>query len=124
MPRYSQTSKDRLATCHHSLQEVFNFVIQYYDITILCGHRGEGNQNAAYDAGNSHLRWPDSKHNKEPSLAVDVAPWPLDWQNIAEFKKLHELVDVVAYAMDINLRWGGDWVNLRDYVHYEVVLDQ
>ncbi len=123
MPHYSQRSKDRLATCHPDLQEIFNFVIQYYDITILCGHRGEVEQTTAYEAGNSHLPWPMSKHNREPSHAVDVAPYPIDWENIAEFKKLHELVEVVAHAFDIRLRWGGDWVSLRDYPHYEVVVD-
>ena len=123
MPQFSQRSKDRLASCHPDLRTVFDFIIKYYDITILCGHRGEDEQNAAHAAGNSHLTFPDSKHNKTPSMAVDVAPYPIDWTDIDEFEKLHELVEVVAYAHGIKLRWGGHWPNLRDYVHYEVVIE-
>ena len=41
MPAFSQRSKDRLATCHPDLQRVMNKVVERYDISIICGHRGE-----------------------------------------------------------------------------------
>lgn len=83
---YGKTSIKRLKTCHPLLQLVMNRVIVAYDCTILCGYRGESEQKQAFDAGRSQVNWPDSNHNREPSLAVDVAPWPLDWDDISEFK--------------------------------------
>ena len=75
MPKYSTISKSRLVTCHQDLQTLFNEVIKYYDCTIVYGHRGEIAQNQAYAEGKSQLKWPNSKHNKWPSLAVDAAPY-------------------------------------------------
>lgn len=82
MPQFSNISKQRLATCHSDLQTLFNTVILEYDCAVVCGHRNEEDQNKAHDSGNSKKRWPDSKHNTLPSLAVDVAPYEsggVDW---------------------------------------------
>jgi hypothetical protein len=48
------------------------------DFKILCGHREEKEQNEAFNKGNSKLKWPQSKHNSLPSLAVDIAPFPVN----------------------------------------------
>ena len=109
MPRFSARSASRLAECHKDLQRVMNAAIQEVDFTVLCGHRGKAEQDAAVAAGNSKLRWPKSKHNKKPSLAVDVAPWPIDWNNRARFKALAKVILAEAAALGISLRWGGDW---------------
>ncbi len=47
MPRFSRRSQHRLRTCKTSLQDVFNFVVELFDCTILEGHRGEEAQNRA-----------------------------------------------------------------------------
>ena len=121
MPQFSQYSKNNLASTDPMLQHLFEFVIQYYDCSVIAGHRGEDDQNAAWNAGNSQLQWPDSKHNKLPSHAVDVVPHPLDWEDIDEFKRLGELVKVVAWGLGIhNLEWGGSWSRFRDYPHYQL----
>jgi peptidoglycan L-alanyl-D-glutamate endopeptidase CwlK len=80
--RFSRLSKERLSTCHSDLQILFNRVIEDFDCSIICGHRGEEDQNEAYKKGASTLQYPDSKHNTVPSLAVDVAPYEtsgIDW---------------------------------------------
>jgi peptidoglycan L-alanyl-D-glutamate endopeptidase CwlK len=82
MPSYSQSSKDKLSTCHQDLQVLFNEVIKYFDCTILDGHRGRERQNKAYTEGFSKVQWPDSKHNKVPSMAVDAVPYPIDWDDV------------------------------------------
>ena len=41
MPRYSQRSKDRLATCDRRMQEIMNEVIKHFDVTIVHGWRDE-----------------------------------------------------------------------------------
>ena len=109
MPSFGKRSTERLDSCHVDLVRLFETVVRNYDCTILQGHRGEKPQNAAFDAGNSKLRYPDGKHNKLPSMAVDVAPWPLDWSNEGRFKHFAGFVQGVAAEMGLDLRWGGDW---------------
>ena len=75
MPSFSQKSKDKLATCDNKLQLICDEAIQYVDFTIVTGHRSREEQNNLYDLGLSKLRWPNGKHNSEPSRAVDVAPY-------------------------------------------------
>ena len=63
MPSFNQTSKDRLATCDARLQQVFNEVIKYFDCTVLCGHRNQADQDAAFASGKSQKKWPNGNHN-------------------------------------------------------------
>jgi len=128
MPAFSQTSKDRLATCDERLQKVFNEVIKYFDCTIIQGHRGQVEQDAAFAAGKSQLKWPNGNHNKLPSKAVDAMPFPIDWTDRERMTLLAGFVIGIAQGMNIDIRWGGDWnENMKvkdnkfdDLVHYEV----
>lgn len=113
MPSFSTTSKQRLETCDQRLQNIFNEVIKYYDITIVCGERTEEEQNAAYAEGLSKLKYPQSKHNSHPSRAVDVVPYPIDWDNLKRFYYLAGIVESTAKRLGYKIRWGGDWD--RDY---------
>ncbi len=82
MYAFSKISKQRLATCHVDLQTLMNEVIKWYDITIVCGHRGQEAQDKAYKEGKSQLRFPQSKHNRYPSDAVDITTYNkgIDWR--------------------------------------------
>ena len=134
MPILSQKSLAQLATCHPDLQRVVREAIKYFDFTVIEGHRGKDAQEAAYAKGLTKVRWPNGKHNQTPSLAVDIAPYPIDW---SESKKAHErfvymagIVMATAARMGVRLRWGGDWnqnqdmrdEGFRDYPHFELVL--
>lgn len=81
MFRFSKNSLDRLATCHEDLIIFCNELIKYYDFTVVCGHRGQEDQDKAYASGHSKVKYPNSKHNSYPSMAVDLAPWEgrIDW---------------------------------------------
>jgi hypothetical protein len=128
MPKFGKTSKKRLATCDKSLQDLFNEVVKNFDCSVLVGHRGEKEQNEAYDKGNSQVRWPKGKHNSNPSTAVDVAPYPIDWEDRERFTYFAGFVMGVAANLGISLRWGGDWDsdtdlsdnNFDDLVHFEL----
>ena len=74
MPKFGRSSRERLATCDDRLQKVFNEVIKYIDCSVLEGHRGEERQNKLCDEGKSKVRYPDGRHNANPSNAVDVTP--------------------------------------------------
>lgn len=128
MPIYSEKSKERLATCDERLQYLFNEVIEHYDCTIIIGHRTEAEQNEAYRTGASTKQFPNSRHNTSPSLAVDVAPCPIDWKDTIRFYHFGGFVKGVAVRLGIPLRWGGDWdgdtdlhdQTLMDLVHFEI----
>jgi peptidoglycan L-alanyl-D-glutamate endopeptidase CwlK len=82
MAIFSDISKARLAVAHADLQILFNEVIKYFDCKIICGFRNELDQNKAFEDGYSKLKYPNSKHNQVPSLAVDVVPYPIDWKDV------------------------------------------
>lgn len=131
MPSFGTTSKERLSTCHIKLQWVMEKVVEQYDITVICGHRDEQAQNDAYHNGYSKTQWPNSKHNQMPSIAVDIAPYPIDWNNTDRFIYMAGLVMGIASEMGITLRWGGNWdrdqqilaedQTFQDYGHFELV---
>jgi peptidoglycan L-alanyl-D-glutamate endopeptidase CwlK len=125
--KFSKPSLAKLDTCHPVLKLLMTRVLDVspHDMTVLCGHRGETQQNDAYSKGNSKLKWPQSKHNLLPSLAVDVAPYPVDWNNIDSFKQLSVIVKSVWDEMTDDerdgwhLMYGGDW-KMRDYPHWQI----
>lgn len=115
MPTLGRRSREALATCSPNLQLVVKLVVQHYDLTVLVGHRSRAEQEAAFRAGHSKLRWPDSLHNRMPSAAVDIAPYPIDWRDLDRFYHLAGRVLGVADHLAIPLRWGGDWDGDRDF---------
>lgn len=129
MPSFSQTSKDRLRTCDEKLQVLFNEVVKTWDCSILCGRRSKEDQNKAYEEGKSKLRYPESKHNLLPSKAVDVAPYPIDWNDLGSFYMFAGYVKRVAENLGIRVRYGGDWdgdkktadQTFNDLPHFELM---
>lgn len=129
MPQLSKSSLARLAGCDPQLQMVVNAAIARTDFTVLCGYRGEAEQNDAFERGMSKLKYPQSKHNKWPSRAVDLAPYPIDWNDIRRFVALADLMLEEAKRLGVNMRWGGDWnrngdwrdEKFRDMPHFELV---
>lgn len=119
MPKFGKKSKDKLAECHPDLQRLMEALIKEMDVTILCGFRGEKEQNSAFHSGHSKLQWPRSKHNRVPSEAVDVAPFPVDWNNIAEFNKMCTIIERLAKEMGIKIRLGRDF-SFKDWPHIEL----
>lgn len=115
MPHFSKRSAAQLATCHPDLQWVLEEAIRHIDFTVLEGHRDKDAQNAAVADGKSKVRWPNGKHNSKPSLAVDIAPYPIDWKNWRRFDYLAGYIMGIASQMGITLRWGGDWDSDHDF---------
>lgn len=120
MPRFGKSSMEKLSTVHPNLQKVLMRVIGWYNFTILEGHRGQEAQDEAFRTGRSKVKYPDSKHNAEPSEAVDIAPWPVIWPSkemsreerrkvFGRFYVLAGAMFQAAYDLDIFIRWGGDW---------------
>lgn len=115
MPQFGIASNTALSTAHPDLQRLFREVIKYVDCKVLEGHRDKVAQDAAVAAGNSKTRWPTSKHNKVPSLAVDVVPYPVDFKDLKRFYYLAGFVKATAIRLGIRVRWGGDWDSDDDF---------
>jgi len=134
MPTFNTQSLDRLRTCHPELQVLFLEVIKYFDCTVMEGHRDQVAQEKAFLAGNTKLHYPHGKHNSTPSMAVDVAPCPIDWKDSQRFHLFAGFVLGVASQlrssgmMKYAVRWGGDWdgdrqvadETFRDLPHFEL----
>ena len=128
MPSFGDKSKRELATCRKELQEVFNEVIKTVDCSVLEGHRNKAKQDEYYDEGKSKVKYPNGRHNKLPSMAVDVCPYPIDWNDRERFHLFAGFVLGIAKSMGINLRWGGDWNQnwfvddnkFDDFPHFEI----
>ena len=137
MPKFSQDSFSKLSTCHADLQVLFYEIIKYYDCTILCGYRNKADQEAAFAAGNTKLHYPEGKHNHQPSLAVDVISYPIDFNVEKRAFWFGGYVLGIAQKlkdegkMTHSIRWGGAWNGLgelnskgmlNDLVHFEIIL--
>jgi len=137
--KFGARSLERLNTCHPTLQYVIREAMIYdlMDFTVLVGHRDQAAQEEAFFKGASKLRWPDSKHNSFPSLAIDIAPWPIRWgevggptriKDIGRFYKLAGIVLATSRQLEIPIRWGGDWnmngdvydQDFDDLAHFEL----
>lgn len=134
MPKFSQKSLDKLNTCHPDLQKLFNEVIKHWDCTILEGHRDQATQDEYFRTGKSKLKYPNGKHNKTPSMAVDVIPYyknspNIRWDDINGFAYFSGFVLGVAAKMGIKIRHGADWNGDRetkdhsfiDWPHFELI---
>lgn len=137
MPKFSFISRQRLDTCNNDLQILFNEVVRHFDCTIVCGQRDEKAQNDAFDNGFSKLKFPESKHNNVPSLAVDAVPYPIDWKDVQRMRHfagwvlgIAALLYDIMGVMEHRVRWGGDWnMNTQvkdqrfdDLPHFELIV--
>lgn len=87
------------------------------DLSVICGHRGEAEQNAAYAAGKSKKRWPESGHNKQPAKAFDFLPYPFHgWGDTLAFARIQGALRIIAEQEGIALKPMITW----DLPHVEL----
>jgi len=131
MPRFGKRSKERLKGVDAKLQNVLNEVVKYFDIAVIEGLRSQERQNELMAQGKSKTKF--GKHVE--GKAVDIAPYPIDWNARDDFHYLGGFVLGMAASMGIKIRWGGDWNasstfkgqrttkdnNFDDLVHFEIL---
>ncbi len=131
MARFGNRSKKQLATCHEDIQAVLNEAIKDYDFSILEGHRTQDKQESYYAIGrttklNSGIITNcdgvkrKSRHQSLPSIACDIAPYPIDWSDIPRFQAMAQVVLKAAEILGIDLEWGGHWKSPIDYPHFQL----
>lgn len=121
MANFSKRSKEQLASCDERLQVLFEAVVKIFDCSVIEGHRGEKKQKTYYETGRSQLPYPESKHNSKPSMAVDVVPYPIDWNDKNRFYAFVGFVKGVALSLNIKVRSGADWDNDNDYLETKFI---
>jgi len=130
MPRFGKRSKERLKGVDDRLVNVLNEVVKYFDITVIEGLRSQKRQNELVEQGKSKTKF--GKHVQ--GKAVDIAPYPIDWNARDDFHYLGGFVLGIAAMMGVDVRWGGDWSDsslsqnqrttkdnsFDDLVHFEI----
>ncbi len=113
----------RLASVHADLVRLVYDIGSAHDVQVVVGARSLADEQVAIATGHSQLKDPThSLHVIIPglrplALAVDIAPWPVNWKDIDGFKALAALVQARATTLEIGIRWGGGW---GDYDHFEL----
>jgi len=114
MNKWGANSIEQRATSDPRLNAIGDVVLQIKDHSVVKGHRGEIEQNEAFNAvpQRSKLPWPKGNHNAYPSKAQDVMSYPFPQDEQAQREEQLYLLGLykgVAAVMDIPLRTGGDW---------------
>jgi peptidoglycan LD-endopeptidase CwlK len=121
MPIFSEKSIQILSQAHSDLQVIFNEVIKFVDCTIIESYRDRDAQEKAVREGKSQVHFPFGAHNLMPSLAVDVSPYPLRWDDKKRFYVFWGSVKIITRKLldekrvTHGLRWGGDWKGSDTY---------
>lgn len=121
--KWGKKSLERLASCDTKLQELANMMLERspFDLTITCGFRGEKEQNEAYQNGKSNARFGQSKHNTYPSQAVDICPYPIDWEETnPRWTQMALNAMWCAGKLGFEITWGGTFKNITDKPHIEL----
>ena len=124
MPRFGKRSRERLKGVDPKLVNVLNEVVKHFDITVIEGLRSQERQNELVAQGKSKTKY--GKHVE--GKAVDIAPYPIDWECRDDFHYLGGFVRGIATSMGVKVRWGGDWDSdyttkdnaFDDLVHFEI----
>ena len=131
---FGLASRGKLNSVHADLYNIAQLVMswQVYDFTIVWGYRGRAEQEQAFLAGNSKKRFPHSRHNKDPSTALDFAPWVnggIPWNDTHAFAVIGGMFIAAGAQLGTPVRWGADWnrngatldQTLMDFGHVELV---
>ena len=105
MPKLGKRSKKRLEGVDSRLIDLLERVCKYFDITVIEGKRSQERQDLLVKQGKSKTKF--GKHVQ--GKAVDIAPYPIDWNARDNFHMLGGFVLGVANQMGLRVRWGGCW---------------
>ena len=120
--KFGKKSKERLNECDVRLQALCEKMLSRsdFDMTITCGHRTKEEQEKAFKEGKSKAHFGQSKHNSLPSKAVDICPYPVNWDiNDIRWHKMVALAYDTARLLGIKIRCGA-FFSFKDYPHIEL----
>tara|TARA_R110000803_G_scaffold95085_1_gene162838 strand:- start:1693 stop:2073 length:381 start_codon:yes stop_codon:yes gene_type:complete len=116
--RLGTRSLQNLSGVHPDLVAVVKLAISIteQDFTVIEGIRNINRQRQLLKAGKSTTM--NSRHIT--GHAVDMVPWPVDWNDLKRFEVMSEAMKQAAEELDIPIVWGGDWKRFYDGPHFEL----
>lgn len=131
MYKFSKRSLDNLVGVHPDLVRIVHDVmaLQIMDFTVVDGLRSIEEQKKLFEKGYSNTM--NSLHLKQRTgfgHAVDLYPYPVDFNDKSRFYILNGIVRAVAKDQGIDIRTGCDWDSdgqtkdqtFHDLPHYEL----
>lgn len=111
-------SRQNLSGVHPDLVAVVERAIQItkQDFMVIEGIRNIDRQRQLVKAGASKTL--NSRHLT--GHAVDLCPYPVDWNDLGKFKAISEAVLEAAKELGIDVEWGGDWKKFYDGPHFQL----
>lgn len=111
-------SRQRLSGVHPDLVAVVERAIQIteVDFAVLEGLRSRDRQKELFAKGASKTM--NSRHLT--GHAVDLAPWPIDWDDLSRFEQVADAMKQASEELDVLVIWGGDWRTFYDGPHFEL----
>lgn len=114
-----QQSRARLKGVHPDLVKVVELAIKKTatDFLVLEGVRTPARQKELYAQGRTKpgqvVTWTlTSNHVTKADgfgHAVDLAPYPVDWNDLKKFDAISKAMFAAAAELGIKIRWGADW---------------
>ena len=112
--KFSKLSKQRLTGVNPKLVQVVQRALELttQDFSVLEGVRTAQRQRELYQQGRTTpgniVTWTlKSKHID--GVAVDLIPYPLDWNDTKAFNAIAEAMFKASKELKIPIRWGADW---------------
>lgn len=117
---FSAKSLKNLEGVHPSLVKVVKRALELSktDFTVLEGVRSQERQNELWAQGRTNpgpvVTWVQTAgahgvHEDGFGHAVDLAPYPIDWNDLARFDQVAQAMFAAADELGVKLRWGADW---------------
>lgn len=105
--KLGQRSLDRLRGVNPTLVAVLKKACESmpFDITVLEGLRTQERQQELLKQGATKVSV--SRHMSGD--AIDIAPYPIDWEDTKRFKQMAHEMFAAAKKLGIIIRWGGNW---------------
>lgn len=152
--KFGKASRAKIARCHPDLRKVINEaeLISPIDLTIIETIRRRETQQDYFARGrtkpgriithrdgvsrrSNHQarhpvtgKWLDDDDPNAVSYAVDIGPFPLDWNDAFGFGVVYAVMMQAAANVGVNLRSGADWDSdgdrsdqkFDDWPHFEL----
>jgi peptidoglycan L-alanyl-D-glutamate endopeptidase CwlK len=111
-------SLQNLSGVHPDLVSVVKRAIQIteVDFTVIEGLRSRERQKQLVAKGASKTM--NSRHIT--GHAVDMIPWPVDWNDLKRFEIMAEAMKQAADELGVDVEWGGDWRTFYDGPHFQL----
>lgn len=116
----SNRSLNSLTGVHPDLVVVVKKAIKItkQDFVVLEGLRTQARQDELWAQGRTKpgpvVTWvkdvsSHGVHEDGFGHAVDICPYPVDWQDLKKFDAISEAMFAAAKEVGVTLRWGADW---------------